>query len=389
MFTKKNLKEHLENHGKPKRILSLDGGGVRGMLTLSFLKSIEDLLKARHGNDPDFRLCHYFDLIAGTSTGAIIASKLAVGHKVEFIQQKYRELVNSVFSRSLLRWGIIRSKFRKKELEKALQEEDVLGRLTTIGSPNLKTGLLIMTKRIDTGSPWPITNNPKGKYFGPGPNSIANANYPLWKVVRASTAAPYYFKPEHIEVATETENGKTKTVVGDFVDGGVSTSNNPALQVFQVATLEGFNLNWQTGADKILLISVGTGLRNPKGKIPGFAAGHALKAMVSIMDDCNALVETMLQWMSVTETARKIDSEIGTLVKDQLAKEPLLTYQRYNVEFNPKWMTENLDETFSEKALRSFEKMDNTKNIDELARIGTIAAGKQIKKNHFPKAFDL
>ena len=73
----KTRDEHFRRDGKPKRILALDGGGVRGILTLGILAKIETLLKARHGNDEQFRLCHYFDLIAGTSTGAIIAAALA------------------------------------------------------------------------------------------------------------------------------------------------------------------------------------------------------------------------------------------------------------------------------------------------------------------------
>lgn len=66
--------EHLEADGRPKRILALDGGGLRGILSLAILQRIEDVLKARHGDSDEFRLCHYFDLIAGTSTGAIIAA---------------------------------------------------------------------------------------------------------------------------------------------------------------------------------------------------------------------------------------------------------------------------------------------------------------------------
>jgi hypothetical protein len=73
--------EHLFLPG-PKRILALDGGGVRGILTLGFLKEIERILAERHGNDPHFRLCDYFDLIAGTSTGSIIAASLAQGKTV-------------------------------------------------------------------------------------------------------------------------------------------------------------------------------------------------------------------------------------------------------------------------------------------------------------------
>lgn len=55
--------EHFQNPGR-KRILALDGGGLRGILTLGILQQIEKTLRVRHGDDPKFRLCHYFDLIA-------------------------------------------------------------------------------------------------------------------------------------------------------------------------------------------------------------------------------------------------------------------------------------------------------------------------------------
>ncbi len=65
----KSRDEHLFDPG-PKRVLALDGGGLRGVLTLSYLDKLENLLRARHGGDPDFRLSDYFDLIGGTSTGS-------------------------------------------------------------------------------------------------------------------------------------------------------------------------------------------------------------------------------------------------------------------------------------------------------------------------------
>src|SRR5262245_45299303 len=58
--------EHYASDGAPKRILALDGGGLRGILTLGILQRIEDILRERHGAGDDFRLSHYFDLIAGT-----------------------------------------------------------------------------------------------------------------------------------------------------------------------------------------------------------------------------------------------------------------------------------------------------------------------------------
>ena len=76
-----------------------------------------------------------------------------------------------------------------------------------------------------------MTNNPSARYFKLRPNSttIPNGEYPLWKVVRASTAAPYFFAPEKITIKTGDTQRGLKGVVGEFVDGGVTTANNPAL----------------------------------------------------------------------------------------------------------------------------------------------------------------
>jgi patatin-like phospholipase/acyl hydrolase len=77
---------HLFGPG-PKRILALDGGGVRGIVALAFLERIERMLEQEAGHF--VRLCDYFDLIGGTSTGAIIASGLALGFRVEQIREFY------------------------------------------------------------------------------------------------------------------------------------------------------------------------------------------------------------------------------------------------------------------------------------------------------------
>jgi patatin-like phospholipase/acyl hydrolase len=185
----------------PKSILALDGGGLKGILTLGYLEALEQRLRHRHGNDPAFRLSDYFDLIAGTSTGAIIAACLALGMSVGEVLEKYQKLGRNVFSRDWFRQGVIRARYDKERLESALKT--VFGSETTLGSDRLRTGLLVAAKRLDTGSPWPMSNNPKGKYFRNTDSTshwIANADYPLWKVVRASTAAPTFFDPEEITI---------------------------------------------------------------------------------------------------------------------------------------------------------------------------------------------
>ncbi len=104
-MSRRTRDEHLFGEG-PKRILALDGGGIRGMLTLSYLDTIERVLRKRHDND-HLVLSDYFDLIGGTSTGAIIAAGLAKGYSVSELQKLYRKLAADVFRRRLWRKGLI------------------------------------------------------------------------------------------------------------------------------------------------------------------------------------------------------------------------------------------------------------------------------------------
>lgn len=202
------------------------------------------------------------------------------------------------------------ARYSHEKLSERLQL--IFGKGTTLGSPALQTGLLVMTKRMDTGSPWPLGNNPHGKFFQakPGDHWISNKDYPLWKVVRASTAAPSLFNPEKITISRKKG---FKTVEGEFVDGCVSPFNNPTLQAFMYATLEGFRVGWETGADKLLVVSVGTGRGDPGNKPAWIAAEGAIKSILSLMDDSGALVETMAQWLSAGRTHTEIDAEIETL----------------------------------------------------------------------------
>jgi hypothetical protein len=82
----KTKQQHLDGTNGPKRILALDGGGIRGILTLEYLEVIESEFRRRF-NSPDFLLCDYFDLIGGTSTGSIIAAGLACGMTVEQLKK--------------------------------------------------------------------------------------------------------------------------------------------------------------------------------------------------------------------------------------------------------------------------------------------------------------
>ena len=145
------------------------------MLTLQYLRAVETMLRARYGR-PDFRLHEYFDLIGGTSTGAIIAAGLALGRSVDEIECLYRDLATRIFTKPWYSIGAFTPKFGHASLVRALQ--DAFGAGTTLGSDRLKTGLLVIAKRMDSGSPWVVTNSQRDPYFFPtaGQKRVGNCN---------------------------------------------------------------------------------------------------------------------------------------------------------------------------------------------------------------------
>src|SRR5262245_28150258 len=85
----------------PRKLLALDGGGIRGMLSVEILARIEELLQEKYSN-PNLKLCDYFDYIAGTSTGAIIAAALSFGMTVDQVRKFYETSGEEMFQKAKL-----------------------------------------------------------------------------------------------------------------------------------------------------------------------------------------------------------------------------------------------------------------------------------------------
>jgi patatin-like phospholipase/acyl hydrolase len=184
----------------------LDGGGIRGVLSLEILRKLENLLRAASGSQ-DYRLADYFDYISGTSTGGIIAAGLAIGMSVDNILQFYEQSGAQMFEPAKL-WHRLSYRYDSEPLAKMLKS--VFGEETQLGSESIETLLLLIMRNATTDSPWPISNNPFSKYNECN-HSACNLKFPLWQLVRASTAAPVYFPPEVIVI-----DGRQFI----FVDGG-------------------------------------------------------------------------------------------------------------------------------------------------------------------------
>ena len=115
---KVSLHERLKRRG-PKKLLALDGGGIRGVLSLEILRKLENVLRSASGN-ADYRLADYFDYISGTSTGGIIAAGLAIGMSVEEILEFYEQSGAQMFETAKLRHRL-RYRYQSEPLAKMLK----------------------------------------------------------------------------------------------------------------------------------------------------------------------------------------------------------------------------------------------------------------------------
>jgi predicted acylesterase/phospholipase RssA len=318
-----HLQERFERPG-PKRILALDGGGVRGLLTVGMLAQLEAHLRQRY-NKPDMRLCEYFDLIGGTSTGSIIATGLALGMSVADISALYKTVIPKVFKRWWLQgMGVFAPMFVAGPLTKALKAE-FEGR--TLESGDLKCGLAIHCKRIDTGSAWILVNHPRWKYFS------QNSGFRLRDIVQASAAAPHYFKGVMLRLPVPGD--ADRSIDAFVIDGGVAGYNNPAMELALAATDPAYGFNWKSGKDNLYILSLGTGFFRERLNARQYArktfVGQTLNALRGMIHDVSLQQIAYMQSISETQKHWFINTEKGDQpTAPYLATEPVLHFQRYD-----------------------------------------------------------
>ncbi len=375
------LRDKLTAKG-PKKLLTIDGGGIRGVIALEVLARIEELLGK---GAPKFRLAGYFDLIAGTSTGAIIAAGLALGMPVERIRRFYSESGAAMFDRAGLLRRFTHYKFEDERLAEKLKAE--FGADTTLGSDKLQTLLTLVMRNATTDSPWPLSNNPCAKY-NDRKRKDCNLDLPLWQLVRASTAAPVYFPPELVRV------GEHDFV---FVDGGITTYNNPAFLAFLMATVHAYWVNrapettWPaaTGTDKLLVVSVGTGAAADANAelAPGqmnllFNAGRVPSAlMYAALTEQDVLCRVFGDCL----VGDVVDSELRDLVGEH-GRGPvdpkLFTYVRYTADLGRKGL-----DALGLRHIRPEEvqKLDAVEAIPRMRDVGRAVAKLKVKPEHFAR----
>ncbi|MEA5405602.1 patatin-like phospholipase family protein [Arcicella sp. DC2W] len=366
---------------QPRKILSLDGGGIRGVLTLEILLEIENQLKAELKKDESFRLSDYFDYIGGTSTGAIIAAGLSLGMSVNELLKFYEDKGEAMFDKTFL-LKRVKHFYNDGPLLKELKNTFGKGDIN-IATNRFKTLLLVVTMNRTTDSPWPISNNPNAKY-NKTDRPDCNLKIPLYQLVRASTAAPAYFRPETLQWDL---NDPEKTFV--FVDGGVTPYNNPSFLLYRMATQASYGLNWKTGEKNLLIVSVGTG------------SAPSVGVYNNLLDTLKELPTNLMYAMQVDQDINcrtvgrciygaHIDSELSDMIPLDSNGQPLsmdtdankhFLYVRYNADLSVRGLKEiGLSHIDSDEV----REMDSVKYIQQLRTVGKAVGTNQVKvKEHF------
>lgn len=234
-------------------ILSLDGGGIRGIISCIILKYIEEELQRL--DNPNAKLGDYFDLVAGSSTGGLITSiilyptetrkaKYSIQKGLELYSEKGGNIFQVSFWEKLINpFGLLSEKISEESLEKNLNE--------FFGNLELK----------DLTKPCLITSydieNRRAKLFNSVDANLATDNFLVKNICRATAAAPTYFSPARI-----------KSVYGQYfslIDGGVF-ANNPALCAYAEARKLFFSEIFKNhqkpncpSVNDMIIISIGTG----------------------------------------------------------------------------------------------------------------------------------
>jgi len=250
------------------------------------------------------------------------------------------------------------------------------GATTQLGSDRLRTLLLVVLRNASTDSPWPVSNNPAAKYCA-REREGCNLDLPLWQLIRASTAAPTYFPPEVVRIGAEKEF--------IFVDGGVTMYNNPAFQLFLMATVEPFNLRWPAGEEKMLLVSIGTGT-SPD------ANTNLQPADLNLLHNAGS-IPSALMFAALTEqdflcrvfgrclAGDPLDNEVGDMIGRSGPVSPkLFTYVRYNAELTRRGL-DALGLPSIEP--RDVQPLDSVDHVEDLQQVGRALATRKVKAEHF------
>lgn len=220
-------------------LLSIDGGGIRGIIPVTALIHLE--------RTTGYLAREIFDFVAGTSTGALIASAVAAGIPAENILNLYVRRSRDIFPQSRLRTlrrVLFGSMYSTRTLHRVLAEE--IGPAQSWTLNDSPVDVLLTAKRLSDGKPWYFVRDQPN-------NSGRTGQLNLVDCATASAAAPTYFQPWTIARDPGLKPGDTP--IGQLVDGSVGVAGNPVYQ----ACVEAFFYSQGYDPSNTTIVSLGTG----------------------------------------------------------------------------------------------------------------------------------
>ena len=259
-------------------ILALDGGGTRGLYSAQVLTCIEQ--------ETGVPVKEHFDLIAGTSTGSIIAGAVAAGIPMSKVVELFEKESPRIFKRRRLGSFHIRSKYSRRSLEQVVRSY-----VSDLTLGKIATPLMITSSDISTGGVHVF----KSRYLKDlGQSYVRDADVALSDAILASCAAPTYFDP---------------VAVGDFhlADGGL-WANNPSIIALTEAVAK-----FGRSVEQLRILSIGTGHSvnvYAENRLWGLFTGWGREKLVSYVLRLQSDASANMAKLLLTDRFLRMDPEI-------------------------------------------------------------------------------
>ena len=274
-------------------ILSLDGGGVRGIFAAHLLNQMQRIL--------GINISETFDLIVGTSTGSIVAASVAANKDLSKLVDCYETSAQEIFKRRLCRIGLFKSKYDINRLKTFLYQFFGDIKLGNIDKP-----LILNATNVSTGSVHVFKSNYQGRLRNG--DYVRDKEVLLYQAILASCSAPTYFDPVRI--------------ANDLVCDGSLWANNPVLVGYVDAVR-----NFKKDPGSIRIFSIGTGKANrfySDSSSWGLLNGWQKNKIVDFAIGCQTLYAENCAHLVLDGNEYRINPEIDDWAIDNCKSIPIL-----------------------------------------------------------------
>lgn len=296
-----------------KIILSIDGGGIRGIIPATILNYLEQKIQEITG-DEKARISNLVDFVAGTSTGSLIGSLMLLPdtsyqhysypkYKMSEIVQMYFELGDEVFKKTFFNniktlWGLIGPLFPSSNIETPILKFTDHHKLGDLIKPCMFSAYDIKKRRVN--------------FFTNSDENLKYTKYFIKDIIRGSTSIPSYFQPKYFKEGLD-EN--------TLIDGGVF-ANNPAFAAYIEVSKTLFNDKiTQFNPNELIVISLGTGKTTKKSfdykKTKGWGKIKWLLPLIDILTSAQSdIVDYEMQKLFESYDAKHNYKRINPIIKN-------------------------------------------------------------------------